>query len=1032
MEQKAQPGYQNRNFRVTIAGGVFIVAILILSNLWMGQSARRSTEEAVHSVSDFYLQELAGRREQVVSSNLSSSVSNMYSAIGLMDSEDLADTAHLQAFQARMKTLYDLEKFAFVNSDGLIYTALGEQDNIGDYSFDYRTISAPEISIKDLESAEKKVIIAIPIDHIPFNGQTLTACFMEIDIHRMLDGLSLQTGANSTTFCNLYHESGISLTDVALGGQADEPNLLLSLREAEFSKGFSLERLEDDFKAGKGGIISFTYRGISENMYYTPVERTNWMLTYLIRDSIISEQINVISQGIIHRSMIQTLGITVVMFLVYSFIIRQNKIASKLALEKETAEAESRAKQKELEERLALQNQLLAQERQKRQSDAMITAMASDYRSVYYIDLDNNEGVCYRASADATFGIREGDSFPYLESFTAYANEFVIEDDRPDFLRFIAPESIRERLRNERLISHRYLTVKDGEECYEMLRVAGVRHMEEREEQNVHAAGLGFSDVDKETREAMAKSRALSDALSQAEEANAAKTSFLSSMSHEIRTPMNAIIGLNSIALKDPDLSGRTREYLEKIGTSAKHLLSLINAILDMSRIESGRVAIKNEEFSFREMLEQINTMIHSQCEEKGLNYDCRITGHADDYYIGDNMKLKQVILNILGNAVKFTPAPGSVSFIVEALSQFNGNAPLRFVMRDTGIGMDKSYLPSIFEPFSQEDENKANKYGSTGLGMAITKNIVDMMNGKITVESEKGVGSTFTVTVTLRTSDKKATQDDRTEIRPQDLRVLIVDDDPVACEHAQLVLEEVGIVSDFRLSGNEAIELLKLAEARSESYNLILVDLKMPEQDGVEVTRKIRELYNGDSTIIILTAYSWDDVMEEAIAAGVDSFMTKPLFASGVLEEFKQAIRRKQVSYPTVRKTDLTGKRILLAEDMPINAEIMMEVLTMRNMTVNHAENGAIAVEMFSQSPENTYDAILMDVRMPVLDGLGATETIRAMNRPDAKSIPIIALTANAFDEDVQRSLQAGMNAHLSKPVEPERLYETLERLIP
>ena len=305
-------------------------------------------------------------------------------------------------------------------------------------------------------------------------------------------------------------------------------------------------------------------------------------------------------------------------------------------------------------------------------------------------------------------------------------------------------------------------------------------------------------------------------------------------------------------------------------------------------------------------------------------------------------------------------------------------------------------------------------------------------MNGKITVESEKGVGSTFTVTVTLRTSDKKATQDDRTEIRPQDLRVLIVDDDPVACEHAQLVLEEVGIVSDFRLSGNEAIELLKLADARSESYNLILVDLKMPEQDGVEVTRKIRELYNGDSTIIILTAYSWDDVMEEAIAAGVDSFMAKPLFASGVLEEFKQAIRRKQVSYPTTRKADLTGKRILLAEDMPINAEIMMEVLTMRNMTVNHAENGAIAVEMFSQSPENTYDAILMDVRMPVLDGLGATEAIRAMNRPDAQSIPIIALTANAFDEDVQRSLQAGMNAHLSKPVEPERLYETLERLIP
>ena len=495
---------------------------------------------------------------------------------------------------------------------------------------------------------------------------------------------------------------------------------------------------------------------------------------------------------------------------------------------------------------------------------------------------------------------------------------------------------------------------------------------------------------------------------------------------------MNAIIGLDSIALRDPDLPERTREHLEKIGGSAKHLLRLINDILDMSRIESGRMTIKNEEFSFREMLEQINTMINGQCQDKGLNYDCRIEGHVDDYYIGDDMKLKQVIINILGNAVKFTPAGGEVSFIVEPLAQFEGNAPLRFVMKDTGVGMDKEFLPKIFDAFSQEDANKANKYGSTGLGMAITKNIVEMMNGNITVESEKGVGSTFTVTVTLRTSDKRSASDGRDGLRPQDMRVLIIDDDPVACEHARLVLEEVGIASESCQSGKEAYEQLKVARARAESYNLILVDLRMPEEDGVAVTRKIREIYDGETAIIILTAYNWDDIIEEALEAGVDSFMAKPLFASNVVEEFKRAIQRKKSEQEPAQKADLTGRHILLAEDMVINAEIMMEVLGMRDMVVDHAENGQIAVELFARSPLNSYDAILMDVRMPVLDGLGAARAIRALDRPDAKTVPIIAMTANAFDEDVQRSLQAGMNAHLSKPVEPEHLFETLEQMIP
>lgn len=382
-----------------------------------------------------------------------------------------------------------------------------------------------------------------------------------------------------------------------------------------------------------------------------------------------------------------------------------------------------------------------------------------------------------------------------------------------------------------------------------------------------------------------------------AEETSRAKTSFLSNMSHEIRTPMNAIIGLDAIALRDPDLTPKTREQLEKIGSSAKHLLGLINDILDMSRIESGRMVLKQEEFSFAEFLEQVNIMIQGQCDSKGLTYDSH-SGEVLDYYVGDDMKLKQVLINILGNSVKFTESPGTVSLRAEQIASDpeTGLCTLRFTISDTGIGMDKSFLPKLFDSFSQEDMTNTNKYGGSGLGMSITKNFVEMMQGSIEVESEKGVGSTFTVTVCLKGSDRV---------------------------YEKPVIREAG--------------------------------------------------------------------------------------ATGLLE----------------------GRRVLMAEDVDANAEILSDLLELEGIESERAENGQKAVELFTTKPEGYFDAILMDVRMPVMDGLTATETIRALSRPDAKTIPIIAMTANVFDEDVERSMQAGMNAHLFKPIEPDKLYAKLTELI-
>ena len=542
-----------------------------------------------------------------------------------------------------------------------------------------------------------------------------------------------------------------------------------------------------------------------------------------------------------------------------------------------------------------------------------------------------------------------------------------------------------------------------------------------------------FMDItgQKEMMQELAQQReSLSIALEEANQANKAKTAFLSNMSHEIRTPMNAIIGLNRIALNDPGISEATREHLEKIGLSAQHLLSIINDILDMSRIESGRMTVKNEEFSFAKMLAQVNTVISGQCGDKGLEYECRVNGTVDDYYIGDDMKLRQVLINILGNAVKFTPPGGTVTFDVEAIARFDGKTTLRFTISDTGIGMSREFLPRLFDAFSQEDSSSTSRFGSTGLGMAITKNFVELMNGTISVESEKQKGTTFTVTVTLIDCDQKEAGEEENILQPHEMCVLVIDDDPVACEHAQLVLGQVGVNCEKALSGAEGLQMVKVRHARREPYNLILMDWRMPDMDGIETTRQIRAAVGNETPVIILTSYNWDEIMDEARAAGVDTFAAKPLFAGTVLDEFREAFKKKNAE--RVRKTaDLRSRRVLLAEDVAINAEIMIMVLSMREIQADHAENGRIAVEMFEEHEEGYYDAVLMDMRMPEMDGLEATRRIRAMNRSDAKNIPIIALTANAFDEDVQRSMQAGLNAHLSKPVEPDILFETLEGLL-
>ena len=676
MKKNSQANQRNIT-NVAIIGTIIVFAILIMGTVWMGRSGRTDTERAVRAVSLLYLDELAGRREQVVESNLQNKIRDLQTAVDLLDENDLTDISSLQEYQAKMRQLYNVDKFAFVDADGLIYTANGTLQNISDYAFDYTSLDAAEISILNLQSEEKKVVVAAPVD-IHIDETVLKVCFMEIDMQEMLQGVSMNSDRGASTFCNLYTKDGIALTNTILGGLAVEDNLLVAMQNAVFEDGYSYEEFKNDFQNDARGEVSFIYNGIRETLSYIPVRGTDWQLTYLIRESVISDQISSISGGIIIKSIIQSILTIIALLAMFLFIISQSRRNAQLRLEQETAEAANKVKQEEMEQRLMLQQKLLDEEKHRTQLDKMITAMATDYRSVYHVDLAEDVAVCYRADPNDKEQFKEGEYFPYQESFIRYAERFVAEQFRDGFLDFVNPESIRKRLEKEEILAYRYLVQRDGNEYYEMIRIAdALGRSNDPQERTVNEIGLGLTIIDTEMRETLAREKVLSEALAEAEQANKAKTTFLSSMSHEIRTPMNAIIGLDNIALNDPETPEKIKGYLEKIGTSADHLLNIINDILDMSRIESGRMTLKNEEFSFRKLLESINTLFAGQTAEKGIDYQCHVLGELDDYYIGDSMKLRQVLINILSNAVKFTPEGGKVEFSVAKKAGFEGKTAL-------------------------------------------------------------------------------------------------------------------------------------------------------------------------------------------------------------------------------------------------------------------------------------------------------------------------------------------------------------------
>lgn len=996
-----------------VVGGVIIAAILLLTTIWVSNSARRSTNQAVSRVSDFYLEELAGRRAQVVAEELRKGFGYIENALYIMDASDLESLDSLHKFFRRVKKLCGIDRFALVDENGIVYTEFYTESGIGRYNFLSEELTGPLISTEKPDGVRKQVVLAMPVDNIIFQGAKIEACFIQLDIETMLSSLTVQTDYNES-YWSLFHRNGDDLTNNDFGNLKAGMNILTELKNAQIQDGFSYEQLVDDFANGREGQISFQYMGSQENLCYIPVDGTNWMLTVLIRDNVITDQISSVSNDMMKRSVVQIIITVLVMLIVFFILIKQIRQNAKVLLAQEKADGDK------------IRAAYARIEKEQMSMDNIHAAMGS---GLWGMEFNEQAEIKYCMWSDT------------FRKMVGYDTEEEFPNKMESWINLLYEED------KEQAVQEYWDTVMDytGEKTYNVeyrlhTKNAGLRwfhaagRLSRREDGSpISFTGL-FIDIDDEKKmeEQLERQKIdLEDALAAAQHANKAKTTFLNNMSHDIRTPMNAIIGFTSLAAAHIDNIEKVQDYLAKITTSSNHLLSLINDVLDMSRIESGKVKIEEKETSLPEIMHDLKTIVQADVTSKQLEFYIDTADVVNEHVMCDKLRLNQVLLNLLSNAMKFTKPGGLVGVrIVQKGNAPEGWASYEFEIKDSGIGMSKEFLEHVFEPFERERTSTVSGIQGTGLGMAITKNIVDMMNGTITVESEEGKGSTFTVALQFKT----CTGSVRQEVIPElsGLRALVADDDFNTCSSVTKMLSVIGMRPDWTTSGKEAVLRAQLATEQSDEYAVYIIDWLMPDMNGVEVVRRIRNIIGEEKPIIILTAYDWSDIEQEAREAGVTAFCSKPIF----LSELREVLEAPFVVQNTADDTEeeaisFEGKKILLVEDNELNQEIAVEILGETGFVIDVADDGEVAVEKMKEAQPGQYDLILMDIQMPKMNGYEATRRIRALDNSEIANIPIIAMTANAFDEDRKEALNAGMNGHIAKPIDIPVLLEVLHDIL-
>ena len=663
----------------------------------------------------------------------------------------------------------------------------------------------------------------------------------------------------------------------------------------------------------------------------------------------------------------------------------------------------------------------------------IVNALSRNFLNVFLVGLKNETVQIIKLNGYVPDGLRgaaENEQRCYQSVIARYADERVHPDDIDAFLKALDVATVRAALQaQDEYTGHYRILDDDGEVHYFEYRYILMDAADGEVPDEVVA---GFRNIDAIIEEEAKNRELLSSALAAAEHSNRAKTNFLNNMSHDIRTPMNAIIGFTSLAAAHIDNKEQVTDYLAKIQTSSQHLLSLINDVLDMSRIESGKMFIEEADANLASIMHDLKTIVQSDVAAKRLDFFIDTVDITDEEVVCDKLRLNQVLLNLLSNAVKFTEPGGFVSVrIAQKAGAPAGFADYEFRVKDSGIGMSPDFVEHVFEAFERERSSTVSGIQGTGLGMAITKNIVDMMGGTIRVESELGKGTEFIVSLRFRTAENPVKHVPAPEL--SGLRALVADDDLHTCTSVAKMLSQIGMRADWTMYGTEAVHRAQFAIEQGDEYYAYIIDWLMPDMNGVECVRRIRSVVGDSKPIIILTAYDWSSIEEEAREAGVTAFCSKPLFLSelqALLEEPFVHVEKKEEAEDLA--TDrFKGHRILLAEDNQLNQEIAVEILAPTGLIVDVAQNGREAVHMVENAPAGTYDLVLMDVQMPIMDGYEATRCIRLIPDKRKSALPIYAVTANTFEEDKNRAAQAGMNGHISKPIDVVQLIKTLEDVL-
>ena len=959
-------------------------ALLVLFALIGGSCARYVlfVSQTVYQESTSHLSELVHQSDDMLNQLFSRNRMILHLWGGLL--EIASSEEQIRSGMDKMQKEIDCAALYFLASDGSCMTQDGEKSSLGSQTGLGTHLSGGEDVVVNaaLPGKPQMLVFVCPEAKGTYRGFTYDAiavAYYNDTVLSAIDSSAFDGAAHSYV---IYSDGRVVLDSNA---DSDDPvyNLLAELRGNSDLSEKKFDALSDDFAQGRNGSMMLTLRGTRYYLVYENMGIQDWIMLGLVPVSVVNAGMDTLWRRTVE---IVVVIACLLMVLLITLIVHRSRDAL-------------------------------------RRRDTEIL-----YRDELFTRLSRNvDDVFLMMDAETS---RTDYVSPNIERLLGVPLEQVQQDIRA--LRALHPKDSPDHDKNF------FAGIQCGEQCEWN---ADYAHQQNGERRWFHIVAMG-SEVAGRTKYILVMSdrtadrkinQALSEAVAAAEAASRAKSTFLSNMSHDIRTPMNAIIGFTTLAVSNIDNQERVKDYLTKTLSSSRHLLALINDILDMSRIESGKLQLEETEVNLSEMLHDIKTIVGGQVHAKQLELYMDALDVTDEDVYCDRTRMGQILLNLLSNAIKFTPAGGTVSVRVRQLAgTMRDCAQYEFRVRDNGIGMSPEFAQKIFEPFERERTSTVSRIQGTGLGMAITRNIVEMMGGTITVQTEKNRGTEFIICLPLRVQNCSRREEKIAEL--SGLKALVVDDDFNTCDSVAKLLTRVGMRAEWTLSGREAVLRARQSIELGDPCRAYIIDWRLPDMNGIEVTRQIRSL-NDDTPIIILTAYDWSDIEGEAKAAGVTAFCSKPMFLSDLRDTLLTAIGHMQTAEEQDilpgKNADFRGRHILLVEDNELNREIAVAILHEYGFLVDTAENGAVAVEKIRTSDPGRYDLVLMDVQMPVMDGCTATRRIRALKDPARAAVPIVAMTANVFEEERKRAFDCGMNGFLSKPIVIEELIDVLKDII-